>query len=146
MTESPKRPKKDPALYHVPPHSIEAEESILSAILIDNTALLDVLEILSPKDFYRLAHEKIFSAVVELFNKDEPVDLVTLSNRLREKGHLEEVGGAVFLARLVDTVPLAVNAAHYAKIIHDITQANSAKAPQKPVTTPPQAIRKMTIN
>ena len=119
MTESPKRPKKDPALYHVPPHSIEAEESILSAILIDNTALLDVLEILSPKDFYRLAHEKIFSAVVELFNKDEPVDLVTLSNRLREKGHLEEVGGAVFLARLVDTVPLAVNAAHYAKIIHD---------------------------
>ncbi len=119
MTEFQKRSKKDPALYHVPPHSIEAEESILSAILIDNTALLDVLEILSPKDFYRLAHEKIFSAVVDLFNKDEPVDLVTLSNRLREKGQLEEVGGAVFLARLVDTVPLAVNAAHYAKIIHD---------------------------
>lgn len=119
MTEPRKRTRKDPTLYHVPPHSIEAEESLLSAILMDNTALLDILEVLSPVDFYRSAHEKIFSAIVDLFNKDEPVDLVTLSNRLGEKGQLEEVGGAVFLARLVDSVPMAVNAVHYARIIHD---------------------------
>jgi len=119
MTDSRTRTKKDPALYHVPPHSIEAEESLLSAILIDNTALLEVLEIVSPKDFYRSAHEKIFTAVVDLFNKNEPIDLVTVVERLREKGQLEEVGGAVFLARLVDTVPLAVSAGHYAKIIHE---------------------------
>jgi replicative DNA helicase len=119
MTESPKRSKNDPALLHVPPHNIDAEESILSAILIDNTALLEILEILSPEDFYRSAHKKIFSAIVDLFNKEEPIDLVTLSNRLGEKGQLEEVGGAVFLARLVDSVPLAVNAVHYARIIHD---------------------------
>ncbi len=119
MTESRKASKKDPTLFHVPPHSIEAEESILSAVLMDNTVLLDVLEVLSPKDFYRSAHEKIFAAMVDLFQRDEPVDLVTLSNRLREKGQLEEVGGAAFLARLVDTVPMAVNAGHYARIIHD---------------------------
>ena len=111
--------KKDPSLYHLPPHSIEAEESILSAILIDNSTLLDVLEILTPEDFYRSSHQIIFSAITSLFTKNEPVDLVTLNNILKEQGELEKVGGAAYLARLVDTVPLAVNAQHYARIVHD---------------------------
>jgi replicative DNA helicase len=103
----------------LPPQNIEAEESIISAILIDNNTLLDVIEILTPLDFYRTAHQKIYTAITELFDKAEPVDLVTLANKLKEKGQLEEIGGASYLARLVDTVPLAVNAQHYAKIVHD---------------------------
>lgn len=111
--------KQDPSLYKIPPQNIEAEESLLSGILIDNNTLLEVIDIISPEDFYRSAHQKIFSGIVELFSKNEPVDLVTLTNALKEKGNLEKIGGATYLATLVDTVPLAVNAKHYAKIVHD---------------------------
>ena len=119
MAENPLKIGKDPFLYHVPPQSLEAEESILSAILVDNDTLPEILEILSPKDFYRSSHQKIFTAITELFSRDDPVDLVTLTNILRERGWLEEIGGATYLANLVDTVPFAVNAQHYAKIVHD---------------------------
>jgi len=119
MVESPLKIGKDPSLYHVPPQSLEAEESILSAILVDNDTLPEILEILSPKDFYRSSHQKIYTAITELFSRDEPVDLVTLTNKLREHDWLDEIGGATYLANLVDTVPLAVNAQYYAKIIHD---------------------------
>lgn len=112
-------PLQDLALNKLPPQSIEAEESILSAILIDNSTLFDIVEILSPDDFYRSAHRKIYAAVTALFSRSDPVDLVTLANRLQESGELEEVGGATYLARLVDTVPLAVNPVHYARIIRD---------------------------
>ena len=119
MAENPLKIGKDPSLYHVPPQSLEAEESILSAILVDNDTLLEILEILSPQDFYRSSHQKMFTAITELFSKNEPVDLVTLTNILRERGWLEGIGGAAYLANLVDTVPLAVNAQYYAKIIHE---------------------------
>jgi replicative DNA helicase len=119
MADKKLKTGKDPYLYHLPPQSLEAEESILSAILVDNDTLLEVLEILSPEDFYRSAHQKIFSAISELFLRNEPVDLVTLTNILREHDRLEEIGGAAYLANLVDTVPLAVNAQYYAKIVYD---------------------------
>ncbi len=122
---------KDPSLHKLPPQNIEAEESILSAVLIDSSTLLDIVEILSPEDFYRTAHQKIFAAITELFAKSEPIDLVTVANNLKEKGQLEDMGGATYLAQLIDTVPLAVNAEHYARIIRDksslrklIAQAN----------------------
>jgi len=115
--DSPAPKPSDP--LNLPPQNIEAEESLLSAILVDNTALLEVVEILAPQDFYRTAHQKIFAAISDLFNRGEPIDLVTLANGLKEKGHLEGVGGAAYLARLVDTVPMAVNAQHYARIVHD---------------------------
>ena len=119
MAENPLKIEKDPSFYHVPPQSLEAEESILSAILVDNDTLPEILEILSPQDFYRSSHQKLFTAITELFSKDEPVDLVTLTNILRKRGWLEGIGGAAYLANLVDTVPLAVNAQYYAKIIHE---------------------------
>jgi replicative DNA helicase len=119
MPQRPPQNQKDPSLYNLPPHSIEAEESILSAILIDNNTLLDVFDILTSEDFYKTAHKIIFSAIADLFAKTEPVDLVTLSNILKELDQLEKVGGATYLARLVDAVPLAVNAQHYARIVHD---------------------------
>jgi len=119
MAERDPQAPKEPELLNLPPQNIEAEESLLSAILVDNTALLEVVEILAPVDFYRTAHQKIFAAISDLFNHGEPIDLVTLANSLKEKGQLESVGGAAYLARLVDTVPMAVNAQHYARIIHD---------------------------
>ncbi len=131
MAANPQKPSQDPSLYKLPPQSIEAEESILSTILLDNSTLLDVLEILRPEDFYRTAHQKIFSAIGELFAKAEPVDLVTLTNLLRDQNQLNEIGGAAFLARLVDSVPSAISVQHYARIVRDksslrqlISQAN----------------------
>ena len=119
MPDSRLQKEKDPALYNLPPQNVEAEESILSAILIDNNTLLDVIEILTPDDFYKSIHQKIFSAITELFTRNEPVDLVTLTNILKEKDQLDDVGGATHLSRIVDTVPLAANAQHYARIVRD---------------------------
>ncbi len=106
------------AAAHIPPQNVEAEESILSAILIDNHALLDVLEILAAEDFYKTAHQMIYASMMELFDRNEPVDLITLSNHLKEKNQIEKIGGAAYLAELVDSVPMAINARHYAEIVH----------------------------
>ena len=119
MVLKPKTPQQDPSLHKLPPHSIEAEESILSALLLDNNTLMDVLEVITSDDFYRTSHQYIFSAIAELFNKAEPVDLVTVTNYLRDKDQLETIGGAAYLARLIDTVPTAVNVTHYARIVRD---------------------------
>ena len=110
---------KDPSLHKLPPHSIEAEESILSAILLDNNKLFDIIDIISSEDFYRSTHQIIFEAASELFNQHEAADLVTVTNRLREKGKLEQIGGATYMAKLVNTVPLAANVEQYARIIRD---------------------------
>lgn len=110
---------KDPSLQKLPPQSIEAEESILSAVLLDNNTLLDVLELLTAEDFYRTAHQKIFATIETLYAKSEPVDLITLTSALRDQNMLEEIGGATYLARLVDTVPSAVNVVHYARIVRE---------------------------
>jgi len=111
--------KKDPSLYNLPPQNLEAEEAIISAILIDNSTLDDIVEILSSDDFYKTVHKQIFSAITELYANEEPVDLVTLSNKLKEAGKLEKIGGATHLAKIIDTAPMAVNARHYARIIYE---------------------------
>lgn len=112
-------PAKDPLLDRVPPHDLELEEAVLSAILIDNETLLDATAILSVYDFYKTAHQKIYAAILELFAKSEPADLVTVAVRLREKGDLEKIGGSAYLASIADSAPVAINAAHYAEIIHE---------------------------
>jgi replicative DNA helicase len=112
--------KPNPPLFDRPlPHSVEAEAALLSAVLLDNRTLPEILEVLVPEDFYRQAHALIFSAMTTLFDKNEPVDLVTVYSRLEAEGQLERCGGAGCLARLVDAAPAAVNAAHYARIVHD---------------------------
>ncbi len=111
--------EQDLSLYKLPPQNLEAEENILSAILLDNDVLHDVTDILAPADFYKTSHKVIYDAILQLYSRNEPVDLVTLTNVLKERNKLEEAGGAVYIAGIVDTVPLAVNAQHYAKIIHD---------------------------
>ena len=119
MSDSLPSAPQSQTINKLPPQSIEAEESILSAILIDNSALIDIIEILAADDFYKTGHKIIFSAIETLYAKSEPVDLVTLANILREMDSLDKIGGAAYLARLVDAVPMAVNAHHYARIIKD---------------------------
>ena len=110
---------KDPLMYKRLPRQIEAEESLISAILIDNEVLNDVLEIITADDFYSSALATTFAAMAELYEKNQPVDLVTVVNRLQEKGELKHIGGAANLARIIDTAPVASNAAHYARLIHE---------------------------
>ena len=115
----------DLTLRKLPPNNIEAEESIISAILLDNSTLLDVVEILSPDDFYNTAHQKIYNAITSLFAKNEPADLITVVNELKKKKQLEDIGGATYLAKIVNTAPLPSNAEHYAKIINDNASVRS---------------------
>jgi replicative DNA helicase len=103
----------------VPPQSLEAEESVLGGILLDNAALDRVVELLQPEDFYRGAHQKLFRAMLELSERNEPVDLITLSELLRAQGTLTDVGGASYLAELAERVPTAANVGHYARIVRE---------------------------
>lgn len=109
--------KTDPLLSRTPPNDIDAEESLLSAIFINNDSLFDLLEILTPDDFYKGANKKIFRVIMELAAREEPADLVTVANALNEKDELESIGGAAYLASISDAAPVAVNAVHYAKIV-----------------------------
>ncbi len=103
----------------LPPQNIEAEQSVLGGILIDNNAINKALEILTPSDFYREAHKKIFNAMIDISEKNEPVDLVTINELLRSSGELDNVGGPVYLASLADGVPTAANIGYYAKIVKE---------------------------
>ena len=109
----------DPALYKVPPQNIEAEQSILGSILLENSSINAAQEMISKADFYNEAHRKIFSVIEQLADKNEPVDLITLSNALQDRNMLDSVGGTAYLASLVDNVPSAANIANYAKIVKE---------------------------
>jgi len=110
---------KETDYYKIPPQNIEAEQSILGGILLENSAINSALEILSRNDFYSEAHRRIFSVIVELSERNEPVDIITLSNALKDKNMLDSVGGSAYIASLVDNVPSAANVANYAKIVKE---------------------------
>ena len=105
--------------HKLPPQHIEAEQSILGGILIENEAINRVTEILDGDDFYREAHRKIFNALINLSERDEPADLITLTNELRKIDQLDSIGGASYLASLIDSVPTAANIQYYAKIVKE---------------------------
>src|SRR5512139_3737539 len=88
----------------VPPQNVEAEQTILAGVLINNDALNQIVDVLSPEDFYREGHMYLFEGMVELYNNNEPIDLITLPQFLRGKGLLEKAGGMDYLASLADTV------------------------------------------
>jgi len=106
-------------LKRVPPHSKEAEQSLLGGLIQDSSALPSVLEILKGHEFYLDSHRKIFRAITELFEKNQPIDLVTVLDKLREKNELEAVGGVSYLASLTERVPSSEHAPVYARIIAD---------------------------
>jgi len=106
-------------LERVPPQNLEAERSVLGGILLENQAMANVMEILQGEDFYRNAHRKIYQAMIDLFERRDPVDLITLTEEVNRKGALQDVGGAVYLAALADEVPTAANILYYAKIVKE---------------------------
>ena len=102
-----------------PPQDLGAERSVLGAMMLDVNAVSEAVGSLAADHFYRPAHSKIFEAVVELSEKNEPIDEITLQAKLKENGELEAAGGISYLAALTDSVPSAANILHYAKIVRE---------------------------
>jgi replicative DNA helicase len=110
---------EDILLDRTPPHNMEAEMAVLGAILLDGEAIVTAMERVSGDDFYRSAHQYIFEAMVELFQEEEPVDLITLTARLQNKQQLDDVGGVIYLTELANAVPTAANVDYYAQIVEE---------------------------
>ena len=103
----------------LPPQATEAERAVLGGILLEPEAATRAIEVVLPEAFYHPSHARIYRAMVALFSKHEPIDVMTLSEEMRKSGDLESAGGIAFLTELVDSVPSAANIEHYAKIVLD---------------------------
>ncbi|WP_027628913.1 replicative DNA helicase [Ruminiclostridium cellobioparum] len=107
------------ALGRIPPQSVEAEQSVIGSMLIDKEVIPVVMEVLKPEDFYRPDHKEIYDVIIELFDKAQPIDLITVSERLRLHGKLDLVGGLEYLTNIATEVPTTANVKHYAKIVEE---------------------------
>ena len=116
----------NPNLVRVPPHSYEAEESVLGGILIDNFTINSAMEILKPADFYKRDHSEIFKAMVALTERGEPIDAVTLSEELKKTNILDECGGLEMISRLASSVPSAANVIYYANMVKSFSIRRTA--------------------
>ena len=109
----------DPLLDRVPPHSLEAEMSVLGAMLLAPEAIGIAVQNLDADCFYRPQHRALFTAVVKLYDQAKPIDLVILREALRAAGQLEEIGGDAYLVTLADSVPTLANAEYYARVVKE---------------------------
>jgi len=107
------------SLQKLPPQNVDAEQMVLGAILIENDSINKVVDVLSPDDFYKDSHRKIFQIMLDMHVAREAIDLVTLSDNLRGKTTMEGVGGASYLATLVSLVPTAANIKYHARIVRE---------------------------
>lgn len=103
----------------LPPQDLEAERSVLGALMLDKNAVLKIVDLIDPLDFYHPNHQKIYESAVDLFEQGEPIDLLTVSSRLKEKKQLKAVGGADYLTELINSVPTSAHADHYANIVRE---------------------------
>jgi len=103
----------------LPPQDIEAERSVLGALMLDRNAIIKVADLITSPDFYQPAHSKIFETIIELYSKNEPIDILSVSSKLKHQKQLAEVGGSAYLTELINSVPTAAHIIHYAKIIRD---------------------------
>ena len=103
----------------IPPHNNEAEESVLGSILLSSDAANEVLDRLSPEDFYVPAHQAIFEAITHLFDQNQPIDAVTVADILRRAEELDKVGGVSYLTRILDAVPTAANVTYYSAVVEE---------------------------
>ncbi|MFA6000571.1 MAG: replicative DNA helicase [Thermoleophilia bacterium] len=110
---------KNPLASGLPPQNLEAEESVLGAMMISPGAITAVIELVHEQDFYRDSHRAIFSSIIDLFNQGEPADPVTVAEHLTSRGKLEQVGGTPYIHTLISTVPAASNASRYAGIVRE---------------------------
>jgi hypothetical protein len=100
-----------------PPHNLEAERAVLGSLLLDPNAVSKIKELLCPEDFYYEAHRRIYKTILELFGRGEPVDLITVTDQLHDKDHLNDAGGASYVTALMNSVPTAANVESYARIV-----------------------------
>lgn len=119
MAEFPAPVRKLPRNERVLPQALDAEASLLGALLLDGEAIHKILDLIKAEDFYKSSHQKIYQAMLALLEKGEPFDVVTLSNQLQAKGLLEQVGGAPYLAQLAAGVATSASVFHYGKIIRE---------------------------
>ncbi|OGY96497.1 MAG: replicative DNA helicase [Candidatus Liptonbacteria bacterium GWB1_49_6] len=103
----------------IPPQDLEVEQSVLGSLLIDKSAIIKVADLLVPSDFYSPIHEKIYENILELYEKSQPIDILSLTSKLKEKDFLKDIGGSSYLAELTNKVPTASHIEHYAKIVKD---------------------------
>ena len=106
-------------VLRVPPQSLDAEQSVLGGILLEEKAISKVLDILTPQDFYRDNHRKVYSAMIDLFDRNEPIDIITLTDALKKRNTLEDVGGLPLITSLLDNIPSAANIQYYARIVKE---------------------------
>jgi replicative DNA helicase len=112
----------------IPPHSQEAEESVLGALLLDKDAVIAVAEFLSPKDFYDDRYKEVYESCIELYEERIPIDVLTVGDKLKKKNSLKKIGGTGFLADLANKVPTAAHVEHYGKIVKDAATKRSLMA------------------
>lgn len=105
------------AVDHLPPHNLEAEQSVLGSLMIDRDAIIRIASYVRPSDFYRSAHSLIYESILALYNKREPTDLVTLVDELSRHGKLDDAGGEAYLAELIAAVPTSVHVEYYGRIV-----------------------------
>ena len=111
------------------PQNIDAEKSVLGAILTEQSVMLDIMEILRPEDFYRADHGLIFAAMVRLFMQTKPIDVITVTEELTASGEIAKAGGPQYVISLTEDVPIVSNALQYAAIVSDkATQRRLIKA------------------
>lgn len=103
----------------LPPHHIEAEKSVLGSLMIDKESIVKVADILDHTDFYNPSHGKIYQAILHLFEKHQPIDILTISNALKDRKTLQDIGGSAYLTQLIDSVPTASHIEHYAKLVKE---------------------------
>lgn len=108
---------QSPQFDNLPPQNLDAEKSVLGSILLDKEALIKIADLLQPDDFYNDKHALIYSSILELFRRHEPIDVLTISNLLTSSGKLDEIGGSSYLSELVEAVPTATHVVRYAEIV-----------------------------
>lgn len=106
-------------MNRIPPQNLEAEQAVLGALFLSSDAMIVVSEMLNADDFYRPSHRKIFTSMLEITSKGDPIDLITVTSHLQTQGHLDEVGGVVYLASLTNAVPTAANVDYYSEIVRE---------------------------
>ncbi len=107
------------ATLKLPPQNIEAEESVLGALMIDKDAIVKIVDNLTAVDFYKPAHGKIYEAIIKLYEAHQPIDILSITSKLKEMELLSEIGGSTYLTELVNAVPTASHIGHYAKIVRE---------------------------
>jgi len=117
MAEKRKPTKFNLGEARVPPQNIEAEMSVLGSLMLDKNAIIKIADLVHPDDFYKDANRLVYETMLELYEQREPIDVLSLSNKLDEKKQLEKIGGASYLTEIVNAVPTASNVVHYAKVV-----------------------------